>query len=76
LISREDNTSALLCVLRGDRYGLVGEGKRNRRGRRGTQIHEAQLLSYLRLSGKKPGLLLNLNVLHMRDGIRRMVNGL
>jgi len=28
------------------------------------------------LSGKKPGLLLNFNVLHMRDGTRRMVNGL
>ncbi len=39
-------------------------------------IHEAQLLSYLRLSGKKLGLLLNFNVLHMRDGIKRMVNGL
>ena len=39
-------------------------------------IHEAQLLSYLRLSGKKLGLLINFHVLHMRDGIKRMVNGL
>jgi len=39
-------------------------------------IHEAQLLSYLRLSGKKLGLLINFNVLHLKDGIRRMVNGL
>ena len=39
-------------------------------------IHEAQLLTYLKLSKKKVGLLLNFNVLHMKDGIRRMVNNL
>jgi GxxExxY protein len=39
-------------------------------------IHEAQLLSYLKLSGKKLGLLINFNVLHLKDGIKRMVNGL
>ena len=38
-------------------------------------IHEAQLLSYMRLSGIGVGLLLNFNVLHMRDGIKRMVDG-
>ena len=38
-------------------------------------IHEAQLLSYLRLSGHKVGLLINFNVAHLRDGIRRMLNG-
>ncbi len=37
-------------------------------------IHEAQLLSYLKLSGKKLGLLINFNVVHLKDGIRRMVN--
>jgi GxxExxY protein len=37
-------------------------------------IHQAQLLTYLKLSGKKVGLLINFNVLHMRDGIKRMVN--
>ncbi len=37
-------------------------------------IHEAQLLSYLRLSNKKIGLLINFNVLHLKDGIKRMVN--
>ncbi len=36
-------------------------------------IHEAQLLTYLRLSGKRIGLLLNFNVAHMRHGIRRRV---
>jgi GxxExxY protein len=39
-------------------------------------VHTAQLLSYLRLSGKKLGLLLNFNVVHMRDGIKRLVNRL
>ena len=38
-------------------------------------IHEAQLLSYMRLSGISVGLLINLKVLHFRDGIRRMVDG-
>ena len=37
-------------------------------------IHEAQLLSYLRLSGKCVGLLINFNVLRLKDGIKRMVN--
>jgi GxxExxY protein len=34
-------------------------------------IHEAQLLTYLRLSGKRVGLLLNFNVVRLREGIRR-----
>lgn len=38
-------------------------------------IHEAQLLSYLRLSNKWLGLLLNFNVPVMKQGIKRMVNG-
>jgi GxxExxY protein len=38
-------------------------------------IHEAQLLSYMRLSGIAVGLLINFNVLHLRDGIKRMVDG-
>jgi GxxExxY protein len=36
-------------------------------------IHEAQLLTYLKLSRKKVGLLLNFNVVQMKDGIKRMV---
>ena len=39
-------------------------------------IHTAQLLSYLRLSGRKLGYLLNLNTVHMRQGIKRVVNKL
>ena len=37
-------------------------------------IHKAQLLTYLKLSGLKLGLLLNFNVPLMRDGIVRVVN--
>ena len=37
-------------------------------------IHKAQVLSYLRLSGKHVGLLINFNVEHLKDGIRRVVN--
>ncbi|MFA4987837.1 MAG: GxxExxY protein [Candidatus Brocadiia bacterium] len=40
-----------------------------------TAVHEAQLLSYLKLSGCRVGLLINFNVVHLRDGIKRMVNG-
>ena len=36
-------------------------------------IHEAQLLTYLRLSGKQLGLLLNFNVPLMKDGVRRFI---
>jgi GxxExxY protein len=36
-------------------------------------IHEAQLLSYLRLSGRRLGLLINFNVVHLKDGIKRLV---
>jgi GxxExxY protein len=37
-------------------------------------IHEAQLLTYLRLSDRRLGLLLNFHVALMRDGIKRLVN--
>ena len=39
-------------------------------------IHQAQVISYLKLSGKKLGIIVNFNCLHLRDGIRRVVNGL
>jgi GxxExxY protein len=38
-------------------------------------IHEAQLLTYLRLARKRVGLLINFNVEHLKEGIRRKVNG-
>ena len=34
-------------------------------------IHEAQLLTWLRVSGLSPGLLLNFNEVMLKDGIRR-----
>jgi len=38
-------------------------------------IHDAQLLAYLKLSGVKVGFLINFNVPHLRDGVRRRVMG-
>jgi GxxExxY protein len=38
-----------------------------------TDLHKAQLLTYLRLSKKKVGLLLNFNVPVLKDGIVRLV---
>lgn len=39
-------------------------------------IHLAQLLTYLKLSNCKLGLILNFNVTQLKDGIKRVVNGL
>lgn len=38
-------------------------------------IHTAQMITYLKLSGLKVGLILNFNVRSMRDGIKRVVLG-
>ena len=38
-----------------------------------TGIHEAQLLTYMRLSSVKTGLLINFNVTKLNDGIKRFV---
>ena len=40
-----------------------------------NEVHTAQVLSYLKLSGKSLALLINFNVLHLKDGIRRFVMG-
>ena len=37
-------------------------------------LYEAQLLSYLKQSGHKVGLLINFNVERLKDGIKRMAN--
>jgi hypothetical protein len=37
-------------------------------------IHEAQLLSYLRLTGFRVGLLINFHEEHLKDGIKRRVH--
>lgn len=39
-------------------------------------LHEAQLLSYLKTTGHRLGLLINFNTVHLRKGVRRVVNGL
>ncbi len=39
-------------------------------------VHQVQLLTYLRLTGHRLGLLLNFNVDVMRNGIKRVVHGL
>jgi GxxExxY protein len=39
-------------------------------------VHEAQLLTYLKLSALKLGLLVNFNVSLMKNGIKRIVNNL
>lgn len=38
-------------------------------------IHEAQMLTYLRLSGHKVGLLMNFHSVALKDGLRRLVLG-
>ena len=38
-----------------------------------SAVHEAQLLTYLKLTGLRKGLLINFNVSLLRDGIRRRV---
>jgi len=39
-----------------------------------NDIHTAQVLTYLKVSGCKVGLLINFNVLHLVDGLKRLVN--
>jgi GxxExxY protein len=41
-----------------------------------TDVHRAQLLSYLKLGGYRLGYLLNFNVKLLKDGISRLANGL
>ena len=38
-------------------------------------LHDAQLLTYLRLTGKRVGLLINFNERTLKEGIRRVMNG-
>ncbi len=41
-----------------------------------ADIHKAQTLTYLRLTNLKLGLLINFNVVLLKDGIKRIVNNL
>ena len=38
-------------------------------------VHHAQIISYLKLSGRSLGLLMNFHVAHLKDGIKRFVSG-
>jgi GxxExxY protein len=38
-----------------------------------NEVHFAQILTYLKLSGCKLGLLVNFNVRHLKDGIKRVI---
>ncbi|MGG9970650.1 GxxExxY protein [Ferruginibacter sp. SUN002] len=40
-----------------------------------NDIHIAQLLTYLKLSGCKLGLLINFNSVLFKDGVKRIING-
>ena len=40
-----------------------------------TEIDEAQLLNYLKVTGLHVGLLINFNVNVLKNGIKRMING-
>ena len=40
-----------------------------------SPVHQAQIISHLKLSGRSLGLLINFNVVHLKDGIKRFVNG-
>lgn len=40
-----------------------------------NEVHLAQLLTYLKLSDCKLGLLINFNVKLLKDGVRRVING-
>jgi GxxExxY protein len=68
-----------ICIDLGYRIDLLVDGQvvvEVKSVRKLAPIHNAQLLSYLKLGGYKVGLLINFNVPHLRDGIRRVVNRL
>ena len=41
-----------------------------------TDVHLAQVITYLKLSGCKLGLLINFNVKSLKEGLKRVVNNL
>jgi hypothetical protein len=61
------------------RYQLTKDGIAFEHPQSGGELlplHLAQVLTYLKLSGHRVGLLINFNVPHLRDGIRRVMNGM
>ena len=68
-----------LAIDAGYRVDLILEGDiivENKSVQAVVPIHKAQLLTYLKLSGKQLGFLINWNVPRIKDGIKRMVNAL
>ncbi|WP_228448783.1 GxxExxY protein [Chryseobacterium mulctrae] len=41
-----------------------------------NDIHLAQILTYLRLSNCRLGMLINFNTLHFKNGVKRVINGI
>lgn len=41
-----------------------------------NDLHMAQILTYLKLSGSKLGLLINFNTVLLKNGVRRVINGI
>ncbi len=63
----------------GYRIDMIVEGNiiiENKTVEKSLPIHEAQLLTYLKMRNCRIGFLLNWNVPRMKDGIKRMVNKL
>lgn len=63
----------------GYRIDMIVEGSaiiENKTVEKILPIHETQLLTYLKMKNCKLGFLLNWNVPHMKNGIKRMVNNL
>ena len=51
---------------------IIIEGKATEKE---NPIYEVQLLTYLRLTGLRLGLLINFGCRHIKDGIKRVING-
>ena len=63
----------------GYRLDMLVEGMivvENKAVRQLDPVHEAQLITYLKLSGCRLGYLINWNVPLLKEGIKRIVNGL
>jgi GxxExxY protein len=66
-------------ITSGYRVDMMVEGSiviENKTVERALPIHEAQLLTYLKMTGCKLGFLINWNVPVLKDGLKRMVNKL
>ena len=80
--SQSSRKFGCLCATRGEQVGedlrldLIVQGKvvvELKAVKALEPIHEAQLLTYMRLTGCKVGLLINFNVAALKHGIKRMV---